>query len=143
MKLIPYNPACHEAGWPLATVTLRITVKSHEVDPDDPHSCCALVHEFIIATHTTTMTIALPQWLVEDGEVNPDYLDCEGTLYNYGETEELFEGWAEPITGRCREAGFCGDCDVADVVEVLSIRPFRKDCCPAGAACCCEVEEEQ
>lgn len=131
MKLIPYNPACHEAGWPLATVTLRITVKGHEVDPGDPHSCCALVHEFVIATHTTSMTIALPQWLIEDGEVNPDYLDCEGALSKCSEIAELFEGWKEPIAARCREAGFCGDCDVADVVEVLSIRPLCDSSCEA------------
>ena len=105
MKLIPYNRACHEAGWPLATVTLRV----------------------VASAQTTTMTIALPQWVIQDGEVNPDYMDCDGTLYNCGETEDLYEGWAEPG---------------GNTYEVLSIRPFRKDCCPAGAACCCETEED-
>lgn len=127
MKLIPYNPVCHEAGWPLATVTLRVTTKEHDVDPGDPHSCCAIVREHIVHTYITTMTIALPQWLVHDGEVNPDYLDCERTLYNCEETKDLYEGWTEPITARCREAGFCGDCDVADFYEVLSIQPIRDE----------------
>lgn len=124
MKLIPYNPVSHEAGWPLATVTLRVTINGHEVDEDDPHSCCALVREHVIAVHTTTMTIALPQWLIQDGEVNPDYLDCEGILFNCIETEDLYEGWTEPIATRCCEAGFCGDCCIADIVEVLSIQPI-------------------
>lgn len=123
MKLIPYNPACHEAGWPLATVTLRITIKGHDVDSGDTHSCCALV----IAVHTTTMTIALPQWLVQDGEIDPDYLDSEDTLINNVETEDLYGGWTESIAGLCREAGFCGDYNVADVIEVLSIRPIRDE----------------
>jgi hypothetical protein len=108
MKLIPYNPACHEAGWPLATVTLRITTKGHDVDP---HSCCDIVRENIVSIHTTTMTIALPQWLVHDGEANPDYLDCEGVLMNCNETEDLYAGWAE----------------VAVVYEVLSIRPIHDE----------------
>ena len=102
MKLIPYNPVSHEAGWPLATVTLRVTTKDHDIDP---HSCCAIV------IHTTTMTIALPQRLVYDGEVNPDYLDCEGVLINCIETEDLYEGWTE----------------VADIYEVLCIRPIRDE----------------
>ena len=107
MKLIPYIPACHEAGWPLATVTLRITVKSHEVD----------------AMQATTMTIALPQWLVEDGEANADYLDDDGILIRNTETVELYSGWTEPIAPHCSEAGFYSDGGLARVVEVLSIRP--------------------
>ena len=124
MKLIPYNPACHEAGWPLATVTLQVTVMGHEVDDHDPHSCCALVHEFIVAVHKTTMTIALPQWLVLEGEVDPAFLDDMGNIVNSTATACLFAGWTESIAERCREAGFCGDCGVADVIEVLNIRPL-------------------
>lgn len=123
MKLIPYNPACHEAGWPLATVTLRITLKGHEVDESDPHSCCSLVGEFVIAIQETTMIIALPQWLVKEGEAHPDFLGRDGAFIRNADTAHLFAGWAEPIATRCHEAGFCGDCGVADVVEVLCIRP--------------------
>ncbi len=121
--LIPYNPACHEAGWPLATVTLRITVMGHEVDGDDPHSCCALVQEFVVAVYTKTMTIALPQWLVKEGEADTAYLDDGGNIINNTETSCLFAGWTESIADRCREAGFCGDCGVADIIQVLNIRP--------------------
>ena len=69
------------------------------------------------------MTIALPQWLVQDGEAHPYFIGRDGTLIRNVDTAHLFAGWTEPIATRCQEAGFCGDCGVADVVEVLSIRP--------------------
>lgn len=126
MKLIPYNPASHEADWPLATVLLRVTVKGHEVDERDPHSCCAIVPEFVVSVHMTTMIIALPQWLVEDGEADPEFLNTSGAFIRCEETIDLFTGWTELIEDRCREAGFCGDCGVADLIEVLSIRPIQR-----------------
>jgi hypothetical protein len=90
MKLIAYNPACHEDGWPLATVTITVTKRSE-------------------SEITTTMIIALPQWLVEEGEAHPDYLDDDGAFVNNTHTADLFTGWQEE-----------DDCKI----EVLCIRPI-------------------
>jgi hypothetical protein len=64
------------------------------------------------------MIIALPQWLVLDGEPNPDFLDDDGSLFNCSETEDLYEGWTESITDHCR----C--CCITYTIEVLHIRPL-------------------
>lgn len=94
---------------------------AHDVD-DDHHSCCAIVHEYVVETFESDLIFALPQWAVRDGVIREELLDATGAIIHNDQTADLFAGWTESIADRCLDAGFCGECDTADIIQVLNIR---------------------